>query len=363
MALDENAQLHRRLENRADEQEALEQQRDELELERDELADRLREAEAAAEQLKRNFAEALAHAGNDATPAPETDEDEAPTEFKDVRAAVDAAVDRCPHLAFAHNAFDSADDSPFENTVGAFDALMKLERLASLWARLEGIGGMDLGQKAAELGLNWKNDVGTTARASTTTSTRSCGTARSDGWALTCALAAAMVRATSPASTSTSTSRTTRRSAGSSSDMSDARERTQRPRRARSGCPTDQNNGPERSSWLVFRSYMPQVHAYSNPTRAALRLLGQNIALGRKRRQMTVAELAERVGASRTTIRHIELGEPSVRIGLVFEAATLVGVPLFDANPEVVGREVRRTSHELSLLPEAIRRPQVNDDF
>jgi transcriptional regulator with XRE-family HTH domain len=108
---------------------------------------------------------------------------------------------------------------------------------------------------------------------------------------------------------------------------------------------------------------MPQVHAYSNPTRAALRLLGQNIALGRKRRQMTVAELAERVGASRTTIRHIELGEPSVRIGLVFEAATLVGVPLFDANPEVVGREVRRTSHELSLLPEAIRRPQVNDDF
>jgi hypothetical protein len=164
MALDENAQLHRRLENRADEQEEAEQQRDELELERDELADRLREAEAAAEQLKRNFAEALAHAGDDATPASETDEDEAPTEFKDVRAAVDAAVDRCPHLAFAQNAFESADDSPFENTVGVFDALIKLERLASLWARPEGIGGMDLGQKAAELGLNWKNDVGTTAK-------------------------------------------------------------------------------------------------------------------------------------------------------------------------------------------------------
>lgn len=108
---------------------------------------------------------------------------------------------------------------------------------------------------------------------------------------------------------------------------------------------------------------MAQVHAYSNPTQRALRLLGQSIARARKRRRMTVHELAERVGVSPTTMRHIELGRPSVRIGLVFEAATLVGVPLFDASPDVVTRELQHSSTELALLPESVRRPPVDDDF
>ncbi|MDP1051782.1 helix-turn-helix transcriptional regulator, partial [Klebsiella quasipneumoniae] len=62
----------------------------------------------------------------------------------------------------------------------------------------------------------------------------------------------------------------------------------------------------------------------------AARVLGKLIQQGRKRRRMTQADLAERLGIARSTLQRVERGDPRVEIGIMFEAATLVGVQLFD---------------------------------
>ena len=68
---------------------------------------------------------------------------------------------------------------------------------------------------------------------------------------------------------------------------------------------------------------------YATPTREALLLPGRRVRPARKRRRWSEHGLAERVGAARSTVQRIERGDPTVGIGLVFEAATIAGVALF----------------------------------
>lgn len=97
----------------------------------------------------------------------------------------------------------------------------------------------------------------------------------------------------------------------------------------------------------------------------ALEILGVAIRTGRIWSGWTVEELAERVGVSHTTIRKAERGDPGTAVGTVFEAAVLVGVPLFDPDPTSRARYSAAKRGELALLPEAARRPRkrFDDDF
>ena len=96
----------------------------------------------------------------------------------------------------------------------------------------------------------------------------------------------------------------------------------------------------------------------------ALQILGVSIRAGRLRRRWTVAELAERVGVSRPTIAKVERGDPSAAIGTVFEAAALVGVPLFEQSDTGRHRYALLKQAELALLPSSARTPRkLNDDF
>ena len=111
---------------------------------------------------------------------------------------------------------------------------------------------------------------------------------------------------------------------------------------------------------------MPQQpRTYSRVTRDVLTLLGGRIRLGRKQRKMSEADLAARVGIARSTLQLIEKGHPKVEIGLVFEAATLVGVPLFVDEPSRLASEQSRIEDKLALLPQSVRAPRskVKDDF
>ena len=101
----------------------------------------------------------------------------------------------------------------------------------------------------------------------------------------------------------------------------------------------------------------------SRSTVAAARLLGRRIALGRRERRWTVAELAERVGCSQTTIRKVERGDPSVALGTVFEAAALVGVALFSDDSAALAREAELVEARLAVLPQRVRRRHVDDEF
>jgi len=81
--------------------------------------------------------------------------------------------------------------------------------------------------------------------------------------------------------------------------------------------------------------------------------------------RMSEATLAERVGIARSTLQRIEGGDPLVEVGLVFEAATLVGVALFEPSAATLAPEIERMKDKLALMPASIRKPRrnVDDDF
>ncbi len=110
---------------------------------------------------------------------------------------------------------------------------------------------------------------------------------------------------------------------------------------------------------------MGHIHAYSKVTQEAIRLLGQQIRIGRKKRGWSVKQLAERAGASRATVQKIEYGALGCSVGLVFELAALTGVRLFDADLDSLQRHRARSDEILTLLPKHTHPPKqsVNDDF
>lgn len=109
---------------------------------------------------------------------------------------------------------------------------------------------------------------------------------------------------------------------------------------------------------------MKYQRSLSPLTLEAVKLLGAGVRLGRRRRHWTVAELAERVGVSEATMLKVEHGDPGVRLGIAFEAAALVGVPLFDESPSRRALEAARVEDRLAVLPQRMRRPaEVDDDF
>lgn len=103
--------------------------------------------------------------------------------------------------------------------------------------------------------------------------------------------------------------------------------------------------------------------SFSPLTRDAALVLGQQVRSERLRRRWTIDDLAERVGVSAPTISRLEKGDLSVALGTAFEAAVLVGVPIFAENRDGLDRVRRDTELGLAVLPARARRREVNDDF
>jgi transcriptional regulator with XRE-family HTH domain len=58
----------------------------------------------------------------------------------------------------------------------------------------------------------------------------------------------------------------------------------------------------------------------------ALKDLGNQIRLARKRRQWTVSELASKMSVSAPTVMAIEHGQPTVGMGILFSALWILGL-------------------------------------
>lgn len=118
-------------------------------------------------------------------------------------------------------------------------------------------------------------------------------------------------------------------------------------------------------SRLVSGLAVMKQRAYSKYAKEAALLLGQQIKLGRKERRWSEQNLAERAGISRTTLQKIESGEMSPSIGLVFEVAALVGIPLFDQESRALATSIELAQSKVALLPKRIRSKTtaVDDDF
>lgn len=110
---------------------------------------------------------------------------------------------------------------------------------------------------------------------------------------------------------------------------------------------------------------MRVARAYSPYTLAAAKLLGAEIGLRRREWRWSARELADRLGVTRVTLSKVERGDPSVGLGIAFEAAALVGVPLFHDDLRRISADLARAEERLALLPERVRAPRahVDDDF
>jgi DNA-binding XRE family transcriptional regulator len=89
------------------------------------------------------------------------------------------------------------------------------------------------------------------------------------------------------------------------------------------------------------------------------------IRLHRIERKMTIKDLADRAGISRTTLQKIEQGNLKCEIGLVFEVAALVGMRLFDADMVSLGPLEERVADKIALLPKKVHplKQDVDDAF
>lgn len=79
---------------------------------------------------------------------------------------------------------------------------------------------------------------------------------------------------------------------------------------------------------------------------------------------MTAASLAERAGVSRGLIHRIEKGDPKCEIGVVFEIASLLGIPLFSKDIPLAFLSNSLTA-KIAVLPQSVRKSTkiVSNDF
>ena len=108
-----------------------------------------------------------------------------------------------------------------------------------------------------------------------------------------------------------------------------------------------------------------RMRVYAPQTRDAVQVLSHQIALARRERGWTAAELGERIGVSARTVSRLENGSSSTAIGVVFEAATLLGIPLFGVEGPELSRLARQGRETLALIPSRVykHREPVDDDF
>jgi transcriptional regulator with XRE-family HTH domain len=106
-------------------------------------------------------------------------------------------------------------------------------------------------------------------------------------------------------------------------------------------------------------------HPRSRYAISAAALLGDLIRKARVTRKMKAVEVADRAGISRGLLRRIETGDPGCTIGTVFEVASVVGVPLFDADQSTLATTLEANREVMTLIPKSVRSPrsEADDDF
>lgn len=109
----------------------------------------------------------------------------------------------------------------------------------------------------------------------------------------------------------------------------------------------------------------PHVRTYSRYSLQALAFLGASLRAARIEKKIKTQALAERAGISRDLLYRIEKGDPRCEIGVVFELAAILGVPLFEPELGALQQRRRVLDDRLALLPKAVHAPrdEVKDDF
>lgn len=104
--------------------------------------------------------------------------------------------------------------------------------------------------------------------------------------------------------------------------------------------------------------HMPTPHAAPAAARRALRKLGADIHDARRRRQLTMAVVADRAFTSRATLQRVEDGDPSVGMGIY--AAVLHALGLLDGLAALadVSADTQGQILGAAQLPKRVRLPR-----
>ncbi len=103
---------------------------------------------------------------------------------------------------------------------------------------------------------------------------------------------------------------------------------------------------------------MPEIQSMPLPATHALRTLGRNLALARRKRGISTSDMAARLFVSRDTLWRLERGDPSVALGTLATASFILQFH------DRLANLAAPTSDELGLrlderrLPQRIRRPR-----
>ncbi len=102
----------------------------------------------------------------------------------------------------------------------------------------------------------------------------------------------------------------------------------------------------------------------SRYAKSAVMLLASLIKAARIQKRMTAEELANRMGVSRSLIHRMEKGDPACAVGTVFEAASILGIPLFQSDYNELQVKQAFLGEKLALLPSRAKKIKaVDDDF
>lgn len=101
---------------------------------------------------------------------------------------------------------------------------------------------------------------------------------------------------------------------------------------------------------------IPQVTSIPLPAAHALRKLGRDLALARRKRGISTVDMAERIFVSRDTLWRMERGDPSVAVGTLATAAFVLQLHDRLANLAAPATDALALSLDERRLPKRIRR-------
>ncbi len=101
---------------------------------------------------------------------------------------------------------------------------------------------------------------------------------------------------------------------------------------------------------------MPSAHPLPLPATHALRKLGRDLALARRKRGISTVDMAARLFVSRDTLWRLERGDPSIALGTVATAAFVLQLHDRLANLAAPAADALALSLDEQRLPQRIRR-------